>query len=117
MVAFFSMDSHTTTSLTCAFNVGVVRDKLLCTCSRSKIFTDKAPFHALNCSSSQWYYKHRHDGLRDILIQFLKDYSSDDPNLYKIFTEPKVIGLVNNQEEQEADVAEIEKDGRNHVEC
>jgi hypothetical protein len=34
--------------------------------------------------------------------------------LYKILTEPKVLGFVNNQEEQEADVAEIEEDGRNH---
>jgi hypothetical protein len=75
-------------------------------------------FHALDCSSShQWhYYKHRHDGIKDILllIQFLKDYSSDDPNLYKILTEPKKIRcyVLKNQEEQEEDVTEIEEDGR-----
>jgi hypothetical protein len=63
-------------------SVGVASDKALCSC-RSEIFMDKAPFHSLDCSSSQWYYKHRHDGVRDILIQFLKEYSSDDPNLYK----------------------------------
>jgi hypothetical protein len=42
-------------------------------------------------------------------MQFLKDYSSDDPNLYKIFTEPKVLGLM------QISLDDLRKERRNGV--
>jgi hypothetical protein len=85
-----------------------VRNNVLCSCG-STIVLDTAPFHALDCSSSQWYFKHRHDGVRDTLVQFLKQCSKNDANLYKVYTEPKVIG----ENEQIVDEgAEDEQNGR-----
>jgi hypothetical protein len=80
-----------------------VGSTILCSCGRN-VLLDSSPFHALDCGCSQWYFKHRHDAVRDVLAEFLEQNSSEDPEAYKIYVEPKVVGneQVNQEEIEEA---------------
>jgi hypothetical protein len=50
------------------------------------------PFHALDCSGSQWFHIHRHNAVRDTLEEFLKRYCSENNSI--ILKEPKVAPLM-----------------------
>jgi hypothetical protein len=64
---------------------------ILCRCG-TDTHQKPTPFHALDCDQQQWYFKHRHDAVRDTLVDFLKQHSSDVEGEVKVYVEPKVFG-------------------------
>jgi hypothetical protein len=67
------------------------RGAVTCKCG-TLVDLKSRPFHALDCSESQWYHIHRHNAVRDTLEEFLKKYCSE--NDYIILKEPKVAPLM-----------------------
>lgn len=57
----------------------------LCSCGEH-IDVVSMPFHALDCSNSNWYHIHRHNNVRDVVYEFLQEHCKDAT----VFIEPPV---------------------------
>jgi hypothetical protein len=67
------------------------RGAVMCKCGMLVDLKER-PFHALDCSGSQWFHIHRHNAVRDTLEEFLKKYCPENTSI--ILKEPKVAPLM-----------------------
>jgi hypothetical protein len=67
-------------------DLGDMTGTVLCNCGMS-VNIKSLPYHALDCSCSQWYFHHRHNAVRDLLEDFARQ---NLPRTSAVYLEPKV---------------------------